>query len=119
MRKLPYCLVLFLVAVSLGNPQSSVHIHNGFLTGQEYLDFDARTQQGYAMGVVDGMLLAPMFGAPSDAAKLKSLANCIEGMSNAQVKAIIDKFLKDHPERWNDPMHAVTYTAMMEACSRK
>lgn len=71
------------------------------------------------MGILDGMLLAPAFGAPDDGTKLKSLGTCIEGMTNVQVKAIIDKFLKDHPERWNNPMHTVAFTAMMEGCQRK
>jgi len=123
MHKTMRLLVLLLLLGVIGSSQyvheQYVHVHNGFLIGQEYLDYDARTQQGYAMGVVDGMWLAPMFGAPDGGTKLKSLGACMEGMYNVQIKAIIDKFLKDHPERWNDQMHLVAFTAMTEACSKK
>jgi hypothetical protein len=119
MRK-PYLLTAFLLlAVLTGSSQTVHHIKNGFVTAQEYLDLDAKRQNGYAMGIIDGMLLSPLFGAPDDGEKLKLLGTCVQGMNDDQMRAIFDKFLKDHPERWNDVMHAVAFTAVMEACEKK
>ena len=36
---------------------TGVSVHNGFLTGEEYLHLDAGTQRGYEMGIVDGCCL--------------------------------------------------------------
>jgi hypothetical protein len=47
-------------------------------------------QRGYAMGMIDGMLLAPLFGAPEDGEKLKSLATCVTGMNDEHMRAIFD-----------------------------
>jgi hypothetical protein len=97
---------------------TGVSVHNGFLRGEEYLHLDAGTQRGYEMGIVDGMLLAPLFGAPAtwDGTKIEPLANCITGMTDTQVAAIISKFLRDHPERWNQNLHVVVFSAFKQAC---
>jgi hypothetical protein len=112
-------LVLFLFLFASGFSQDGRVVHHGFLNAEDYLELSAQQQLGYAMGVIDGMLIAPLFGAPDDGARLKMLGHCVEGMRNTQVKAILDTFLKQHPERWNDPMHAVAFAATQEACSRK
>jgi hypothetical protein len=54
---------LTLMATS-GLPQRgvSVRIHSGFLQARDYLDMDSNGQRSYAMGILDGMYLAPMFG---------------------------------------------------------
>jgi hypothetical protein len=42
-----------------------VELHHGYITGNTYRDMPQREQQSYVLGVVDGMLMAPVFGAPS------------------------------------------------------
>src|ERR1700690_125719 len=100
MREKMLAVVLLLLFALAGSAQK-VHIKNGFATARQYMDLDSGRQRGYAMGIVDGMLLAPVFGAPDDGEKLKALGTCITGMDDEQMRAIFDKFLKDHPERWN------------------
>jgi len=113
---------LFMLFAFSAFSQQGVHVHTGFLTAEEFTHMNDQSQHDYAMGVIDGMLLAPLFGAPrdwQDGQKIGAFGDCITGMSSTQVAAIISKFVRDHPERWNDSMHVVAFAAMTHACSQK
>jgi hypothetical protein len=115
-------LALFTLFALSGFSQEGIYIHNGFLRAEEYMHMNVQSQHDYAMGVVDGMFLAPLFGAPrawQDGQKIGAFGECITGMSSTQVAAIVSKFTREHPERWNESMHAVAFTAMTQACSQK
>ncbi len=111
-------MLLFLLPVE-GIPQQHVvshTTHNGFLQAREYLDMDEGGQRAYAMGILDGMYLAPWFGAPDNDKGLVSLATCVEGMKASQVAAIIEKHIRDHPEYWHWDLKDEAYSAMRKAC---
>jgi hypothetical protein len=59
------------------------------------------------------MLFSPGFGAAR--AKMLWLENCVTGM-NDELAAIMTKFVREHPERWHEPMHAQVYTALATTC---
>lgn len=40
-----------------------IFIHNGYLSGEEYLRLDSAKRQMYAIGAVDGLFLAPLMGS--------------------------------------------------------
>ena len=117
-----YILALLILFAFSAFSQQGISVKSGFLTAEEFTHMNDQSQHDYAMGVVDGMLLAPLFGAPrawNDGQKIGAFGQCITGMSSRQVAAIISRFVRDHPERWNEPMHAVAFTAMTQACSQK
>src|SRR5205814_2320443 len=93
-------------------------IHNGFLNAEDYVHISERRQRDYVIGIIDGMMLAPLFGAPGDG-PIKPLLDCVTGMSDSQIAAIIAKFLREHPERWNESLHGVVYSAMTQSCAQK
>jgi hypothetical protein len=110
--------MLFTLFAISGYSQQGISIKTGFLTAEEFTQMGDQSQRDYAMGVVDGMLLAPLFGAPraqNDGQSIGAFGDCISRMSGRQVAAIISKFVRDHPERWNDSMHTVAFTAMAHA----
>jgi hypothetical protein len=37
-------------------------------------------------------------------------------MRSDQLKAIIDKYLAEHPEIWNEDMAGITYGALLPVC---
>ena len=93
-----------------------VTIHEGFLlTGQGYLGLSEVEKSAYAMGIIDGMLLAPLFGAPDDG-KVSKLGRCATGMTNEQVAAIIAKLIKEHPEEWHMPIHLQVFKKLHSIC---
>jgi phosphoglucomutase len=117
-KKTILSLLLLAAMPQTGAPQVT-HVHNGFLKTEAFVHMSTDGKRDYAKGLVDGMLLAPLFGAPDDGDKIKSFGACIEGMSDTQVAAIIEKFARDHPERWNESLNWVAFTAMTQGCARK
>lgn len=106
----------------VAQPQSSktdeqpLVVHDGFITGQQFRGLPEPSKRSYAAGLVDGVLLAPLMGAPK--ARMKWLESCLVGMTDEQVAAIIVKFVNDNPARWHEPVHVQFFSAMRSACPR-
>jgi hypothetical protein len=94
-------------------------IHNGFWQASQFLEFDKDSQSVYATGLLDGMYLSPAFGAPASNKVLLEIETCVEGMKSTQVAAIIEKYVKDHPEKWNWDLKNAGYNAMLDACRNR
>jgi hypothetical protein len=108
-----------LYAQQKGDDLRDVRIHKGFVKARLYLDFGDDGQRAYAMGLLDGMYMAPAFGAPDNDKVLVRIANCIEGMQSSQVAAIIGKYVRDHPEKWDRDLKDAGYSAVLEACRNR
>jgi hypothetical protein len=65
------------------------------------------------MGAINGMVIAPLFGAPKD--KMRWFESDVESMTDDQVAAILSKYLQDNPGRWHDGLHVLMYSAVKEA----
>lgn len=111
-----YIFLILLTLVSGLALSQVVEIHNGFGTGEEYLEMSLKEQRTYAMGLVNGMLLAPMFGAPKT--RMLRLEQCITGMTDTQVAAILSKYLRDNPSRWHETPHTSMYAALIDSCPK-
>jgi hypothetical protein len=96
--------------------QEGVIIKTGFLTGNDYLKANKEKRAFYAMGIVDGVLLSPLFGAPKNT--LSWFESCTVNMTNDQVEAIISKYLENHPGEWHQYLNIIAFDAMSEACKR-
>jgi hypothetical protein len=94
-------------------------IHNGFLKASEYLELSSGSQSVYAMGLLDGMYMSPAFGAHATNRVLLEIETCVEGMKSSQVAAIIEKYVKDHPEKWNWDLKDAGYNAMLDGCRNR
>jgi hypothetical protein len=97
-------------------PEGTV-VKAGFGTGSAYLKMTKAEKWAYALGPVNGMHNAPMFGAPEN--RTNWFADFLTGMSNEQVAAIITKFLNDNPERWHEPLNILTYDALEHAYNKR
>jgi hypothetical protein len=115
-----FCFLAFsVVHVKLRAAAQDSHvIHNGFVKAEMFLKFDEPNRRAYAMGLMDGMYMAPDFGAPDNSKLLMKLTSCVEGMSSSQVAAIMEKYVREHPERWDWDMKDDGYEAMIEACNK-
>jgi hypothetical protein len=96
--------------------RGAVMVKNGFRTGHDYRALTGSQQRNYLTGVVDGMFLAPLYGAPKT--RMAWLEACLPGMSDEQVQAIVDSFVTVNPQRWHDSMHTTVYAALLRACER-
>ncbi len=109
-------LLIFLAASTLLSAGNIIPIHNGFYTGQDYIEMSESQKRAYAVGAINGMLIAPIFGAPKN--EMRWLESYIENMTDKQVAAILSKFLQDNPGRWHDGLQILTYVAVKEAYSK-
>ncbi len=89
----------------------------GFYTGQQYLDLSSSEREVYASGLFDGLMAAGWLGA-----KEKSVAqihDCIPDLTSHQFVAVLDKYVRDHPERWSVHMSVVATEALSKVCTIK
>ena len=112
-------IVVGLVFLSLNvNAAQPVRIHNGFISGEEYLRMEDRERQSYVMGLVDGIFLAPLLDGSEERAW--NLGTCVEGsghaMTNLQLDAILSKYLRDNPADWHRSAHVSMYAALLRVC---
>lgn len=111
------CLCSLIMGTVFAKGGQSVTVHNGFVTGQEFLDGSTQMRRYYAAGLIDGMLLAPLFGASKD--DLKWVEACVVNMTDTQVAAILEKELRDHPERWHESAHVIMFAALRSRCPKQ
>jgi hypothetical protein len=108
-------LAFFLSVTAVKAEQDGVLIHDGFLTGNDYLELDSGGRNGYVMGLIDGIYISPFFW--EGGSYLSTLSDCLtEGVTNGQLVAIFDKYLQENPVRWNQGMHVIAYAALKESC---
>jgi hypothetical protein len=93
--------------------------HNGWLKANDYLQMEPDMQRLYIMGVFDGWYMAPLFGAPENGKWLMSVETCAEGMKGSQIAAIVDKYIRNHPEKWDFDLKDLAYQGVREACTAR
>ncbi len=66
------------------------------------------------MGFSNGIMASGILGA--DGSKVKLLYDCTNGMSAKQLAAILDKYLKEHPEGWHEQLTVHSFDALLGVC---
>ena len=110
-------ILLVLVAfVTVYANQQIVKISPGFFTGKDYLEMSETEQRAYATGEINGMLVAPLFGAPEE--NLNWLKTCTGKMSDEDLASILIKYIRDQPKQMDANLNVVTFNAIREACRK-
>ncbi len=107
--------VLALITVVNAN-QQTVKISPGFFTGKDYLDMSDTEKRAYVTGEINGMLVAPFFGAPEE--NLAWLKTCSAKMSDEDLAAMLTRFIRDQPAQMQTNLNVVTFNALREACKK-
>lgn len=108
-----FALLLF---VNVYANQQTVKISPGFFSGKDYLDMSDTEKRAYVTGQINGMLVAPFFGAPEE--NLSWLKTCSSKMSDEDLAAILSRFLRDQPSQMQANLNVVTFNALREACKK-
>lgn len=96
----------------MGGPISFIY------SGNKYLSQNDDIRLGYVSGVIDTLFLisaSETTGVPSFA----WLPPCTKNMNNIQIRAIVEKYMKDNPQIWHTPMASAVLGAMMKACGQE
>ena len=107
--------VVLLIGIS-GFAQQTVRISRGYFTGKDYLDMSDSERRAYVTGEINGMLVAPFFGAPEE--RLQWLKTCTSNMSDEQTAAIVTAYINEQPSRLNESLNVLTFTALRTACQK-
>lgn len=109
-------LIALIVAINVYANQQTVKISPGFFTAKDYLDMSDTERRAYVTGQVNGMLVAPFFGASED--NLTWLKTCSGKMSDEQLASLLTRYIRDQPSEEQN-LNVVTFTALREACKRQ
>jgi hypothetical protein len=109
--------LLALAVITIHANQQTVKISPGFFTGKDYLDMTDTEKRAYATGEINGMLVAPFFGAP--AANLNWLKTCTARMSDEELATILTRYIRDRPNQMQANLNVVTFNALREGCRKQ
>ena len=113
-RLLP--VIALIVFVEVYGSQQRVSISAGFFSGKDYLEMTDTERRAYATGAINGMLVAPFFGAPPE--KLNWLKTCTGKMSDEQLAAILTNYIAREPKHLETSLNVLTFNAFQETCRK-
>jgi hypothetical protein len=109
-------LIALIAFVTIHANQQTIKISPGFFSAKDYLDMTDTEKRAYATGEINGMLVAPLFGAPDE--NLNWLKTCTAKMSDEQLAAILTKYIIDQPNQIQTNLNVVTFNAIRDACRK-
>jgi len=109
-------LAVLLALVSVYARQQRVSIGAGFFSGKDYLEMTDNERRAYATGAINGMLVAPFFGAPED--NLNWLKSCTVKMSDEDIAGILTRYIRENENQSNYNLNVVTFNALRNACPK-
>jgi len=115
MKRLLIILSLF-AYINVYASQERVTISRGFFTGKDFFDMSDGEKRAYATGAINGMLVAPFFGAPED--RVAWLKTCTAKLSDEETTAILSKYIISDPNQLTTSLNVVTFNALKNACER-
>lgn len=110
-------LIALIAATSIYASQQQVKISPGFFTAKDYLDMSDTERRAYVTGQINGMLVAPFFGAPEE--NLGWLKTCSSKMSDEDVAGIVTRYVREHANQLQYSLNVVTFNALRESCRKQ
>jgi hypothetical protein len=89
----------------------------GFLTGNDFLRFDAVQQILVVETMIDGIGFTAFVSANDHL--VKDLNACTDGMTGRQITAIVTKYLNDNPAKWDWQLSSLVFGALQGGCKER
>lgn len=115
MKRVVIVLAL-LTCLNVFASQQQVNISRGYFTGRDYFEMSDTEKRAYATGAVNGMLVAPFFGAPEE--RLRWFKTCTAKLSDEQLAAILARYISNDPNQLSMSLNVVTFNALKDACDK-
>lgn len=115
-----FALGFCLLASSALAQEKELVVPNCPLTGRDFLNMSPQKQTTFSNGLVGGLFLSPLMGAPdmtSSQSRLVRLHSCVKSMTVAQVNTTIGKFVFEHPETMGTGVCTSAYRAIASSCN--
>ena len=110
-------LIVLLLCINGYGSQQQVSISRGFFTGGEYLEMSETERRAYATGAINGMLVAPLLGAPQE--RVEWLKRCSANMPDTETAEILTRYINSQPGQLSASLNVITFNALREACAKK
>jgi hypothetical protein len=94
-----------------------VSITPGFFTGRELNSLTDDQLGMYAAGYVDALRAATMIGVTEQCRR--ALQSCVIGQDQADFVAEIRKYLREHPNWWDERSNGSLYNVLFSQCLRQ
>ena len=91
-------------AISQNRNKDIITAASSFTTGNNYRAMSELEQMAYVQGAYDGIMLIPKSDALDKNCWSMQIVSQMTGVTVEQLRAIVNKYLDEHPERWNLPM---------------
>jgi hypothetical protein len=100
---------------------------NMFDKGQFWTELEPAEKAVYSLGFLDGFVMAHSLANPDQDSQFATLqrqasdalGKCVSPMTSGQIEAIITKYVREHPERWDKPRAYVVTMAIAAACRER
>src|SRR6185369_14433528 len=115
MKRLIFVLLILMCIDSYAS-QRRVTISRGFFTGKDYFEMSDTEKRAYATGAVNGMLVAPFFGAPEE--RLGWFKTCTAKLSDEQLAAILTRYISNDSTQLSQSLNVVTFNALKDTCDK-
>jgi hypothetical protein len=109
-------LLALIIAINVYANQQTIKISPGFFTAKDYLNMSDTERRAYVTGQINGMLVAPFFGAPEN--NLSWLKICSGKMSDEELASILTRYVRDQPNQEQN-LNVVTFAALRDACGKQ
>jgi len=113
-KKIILFLVLMLLFLALltnySQGEEKIQI-SCYLKENDYLKMSEEIKGAYVMGLIDMLLNLTWFYNSEEYSNINEATN---DMNIGQIRAIFDKYLEEHPERWHLVASSLFWTAIME-----
>ena len=94
--------------------KAPVRIQGGYVSGVQYMDMDGLTKKAYVSGLIEGMLLAPAFGAPEE--NMEWFYVCTQEIGLNEIRKLLFEYIKDDHDLWKNQNPAKNFRAIYQAC---
>jgi hypothetical protein len=109
-------VLILLTSLNVVGSQQRVSISRGFFTGRDYFEMSDTEKRAYATGAVNGMLVAPFFGAPEE--RLRWFKTCTAKLSDEQLAEILTRYISSDSNQLSLSLNVVTFNALKDACDK-
>lgn len=115
MRRVLIILAL-LTCINVFASQQRVSISRGYFNGRDYFEMSDTEKRAYATGAVNGMLVAPFFGAPEE--RLQWFKTCTAKLSDEQLASILTSYISNDSNQLSMSLNVVTFNAIKDSCNK-
>lgn len=118
MRRALIVLVLATLALPAWSQEAPpVRIVGGYVTGKGYMDMDGLEKKAYLMGLLEGMFLAPAFGAPEVSEKW--LLDCTAQVGLNDFRTYLFQYILKRDELHDNQSPLKAYRAIKALCGER